>query len=225
MTDKTATYQKLVARRKACRACESLGLTNPSACAGGQFDTHHIGPWTTWYGNLDADIIIIGQDWGGQDYFLKNHGADTDDNPTNSNLQTLLASVGYPIALQHQPQVSIKLFFTNAVLCLKSGGLTGPVKAACFRECGSEFLKPQIELVQPKVVVTLGFGAYKAVMRVYGLRPLPSMREAVKRLKYWGPRIWFRSTIVASSGQCRGAYPSRFWTGNGSQLLWRKGPL
>ena len=191
MTDKTAIYQKLVARRKACRACESLGLTNPSTCAGGQFDTDHIGPWAAWYGNLVADIIIIGQDWGGCEYFVDKKGLDEDDNSTNTNLQILLASVGYEIALPTEQPKPAKLFFTNAVLCLKPGRLTGSVKAECFRNCGVEFLKPQIELVRPKAVVTLGLLAYKAVMRAYGRRPQTSMRDAVRTTEVLGP-----STLV-----------------------------
>jgi DNA polymerase len=28
----------------------------------------HIGPWTQWQGNLNAELMIVGQDWGGTEY-------------------------------------------------------------------------------------------------------------------------------------------------------------
>jgi len=189
--DKSEEYQQLVARRKECRACDPFNMTNPSVCAEGRYDTDDIGPWTQWYGSLDAELLIVGQDWGGREYFLEQEGIETDDNDTNANLQMLLASVGYDIGLPCESRKPARLFFTNAVLCLKPGRLTGPVKSGCFRNCGVGFLKPQIELVQPKVVVTLGLLAYNGVMRAYGRRPRTSMRDAVQTTEVLGP-----STLV-----------------------------
>ena len=189
--DKSAQYKQLVTRRKDCRLCVPLNMTNPSVCADGRYDTEHIGPWTQWQGSLDAEVMGIGQDWGGRDYFIDEKGVETDDNETNTNLQILLASIGYEIGLPRQPRKSDGLFFTNAVLCLKPGRLTGSVKAGCFINCGVGFLKPQIELLQPKAVVTLGLLAYKAAMRAYGRRPRTSMRDAVQTTEVLGP-----STLV-----------------------------
>ena len=56
--DKQLRYTELVAKRKECRLCESHDLTNPSACQNGAYDmSGHIGPWTQWQGNLDADLM------------------------------------------------------------------------------------------------------------------------------------------------------------------------
>ena len=188
MIAKTEEYRQLVARRKDCRACVPLSMTNPSVCANGQYDTEHIGPWTQWQGSLDADLMVVGQDWGGCEYFIDEKGVETDDNDTNTNLQMLLASLGYEIGLPREPRKSDgRLFFTNAVLCLKPGRLTGSVRAGCFKNCGVDFLRPQIELVQPKAVVTLGLLAYQAVMRAYGRRPRTSMRDAVETIELLGP--------------------------------------
>ena len=189
--DKLELYEQLVKKRKNCAKCLSLNLTNPSACAGGQYDADHIGPWTSWHGDLDADLMIVGQDWGGSDYYIDQKGIETDDNDTNINLQILLASIGYKVALPREPRRPAKLFFTNAVLCLKQGRLTGRVRSQCFINCGRAFLRPQIELVQPKVVVTLGFSAYKAVVRAFGHRPRTSMRDAVQTTAVLG-----RATLV-----------------------------
>jgi|SRR6516162_7134389 len=56
-------YEELVAQRKACRACASCGLINPSVHLKGAYDADEIGPFTRWCGDLDAELMVIGQDW------------------------------------------------------------------------------------------------------------------------------------------------------------------
>lgn len=85
-------YQDLVVRRKACRSCP--GLTNPADCGGGRFDRDQLGPWTLWQGNLNADLVVVGQDWGNDTYFLSNSGRDIAGNPTNKTLRDLLSVAG-----------------------------------------------------------------------------------------------------------------------------------
>lgn len=60
-------------------------------------------------------------------------------------------------------------FFTNAVLCMKSGSMSTPVPARYYRTCGCQFLKPTIELIRPRAVVALGAGALLAVRAAYGI--------------------------------------------------------
>jgi uracil-DNA glycosylase family 4 len=45
--------------------------------------------------------------------------------------------------------------------------------------CGSNFLRQQIEVVQPKVVVGLGAFAFHAVLRAFG-HPVTELRNAIK---------------------------------------------
>jgi uracil-DNA glycosylase family 4 len=152
-----------------CRACD--GLTNPSACVDGAHDSDHIGPWTLWQGKLDSELMVVGQDWGDREYFVKNQGRDLADNPTNKTLRELLKSIGLDIE-KPTPQDSGggKIFLTNAVLCLKEGGMQGKTKPAWFANCRSLFLRPTIEILRPKIVVTLGERAYRAIAAVYGIR-------------------------------------------------------
>src|SRR5688572_20246434 len=86
---KLAQYKTLVQARKACRACGD-GLVNPSVCADGRYDAAHLGPWSRWQGNLDARVMIIGQDWSDRQTFEKCKGSDDMKNPTNRTLVELL---------------------------------------------------------------------------------------------------------------------------------------
>jgi uracil-DNA glycosylase len=67
---------------------------------------------------------------------------------------------------------------TNAVLCLKHGGMQAKVRPEWFENCGSRFLRPTIDLIAPKVVVSLSESAYRAITAAYGVPPIP-FRKAV----------------------------------------------
>jgi DNA polymerase len=175
---KTNTYANLVSAREACRLCAHCGLTNPSTVDGGEHDSRQIGPWTQWQGHLDAELMIVGQDWGDVRYFHENAGRDKPSNPTNLMLARLLRSIGIEIGSPDDPSPAAPVFLTNAVLCLKDGGLQAKVRPEWFINCGRAFLRAQIELVNPAVVVGLGQRAFEAVLSAFDL-PIPPFRQAV----------------------------------------------
>lgn len=164
-------YQQLVKQRKECRECP--GLVNPSACARGSYDSSEIGPWSRWQGNLHSPLLIVGQDWSDEAGFVSTCGVDEDSNPTDVNLITLLGSIGLTIP---SPSACVdtadrgQLFFTNAVLCLKAGGLQAKVQQNWAKTCAGRFLLPLIELIRPSVIVTLGSEAFAAVHHAFGIR-------------------------------------------------------
>jgi DNA polymerase len=80
-----------------------------------------------------------------------------------------LASIGVEVGTPEEdahPQVA---FFTNSILCLKEGGLQGTVRAEWFKNC-SQFLRRQVEIVDPKVIVTLGEKAFRALLDAFGVK-------------------------------------------------------
>ena len=72
------------------------------------------------------------------------------------------------------------IFLTNAILCFKDGGMQGKVGPEWFANCGARFLRPTIDIVPPKVVVSLGEWAYRATTAAYGIPRIP-FRKAVER--------------------------------------------
>lgn len=165
----------------------SVGLVNPSQVDQGKYDVPHMGPWTAWAHDLNADLMVVGQDWGDVDYYATNRGYDNPRNPTNIALQTLLLSVGRPIPpppsesdavgadaltandAKHSDRATCRVWLTNALLWLKSGGLSAPVDKAWFGEPSRPLLKAQVDLVQPRVIVALGEKAYDCLLAAYGL--------------------------------------------------------
>jgi DNA polymerase len=177
---KRKRYSALVAKRKNCQLCE--GLCNPSRVDGGVYDSDEIGPWSRWEGNLDASVVVVGQDWGDVGYFRTHQGLEGPKNPTNTNLVKLLREIGLKIAEPPGEATDDPLFLTNAILCLKTeGGLQGQVQRKWFENCGENFLRPLLEIISPKVVVALGERAFTAVINTF--RPIFKMpsrfRDAV----------------------------------------------
>lgn len=157
----------LVLDRKECRRCQCL--TNPSVSIGGAYDSDEIGPWSGWHGNLSAKLMIVGQDWGSERYFVEKRGIEDPNNSTNKVLAHLVRTTGLEMEA---------VFLTNAILCLKGGSMQAPVKKEWFVNCGELFLKKTIEIVKPKILVTLGEHAYRSMEMLFGLRRIP-FREAV----------------------------------------------
>lgn len=176
--NKSMAYTDLVQKRKACHECGNC-LNNPADVESGRFDSEQIGPWSVWQSNLNARLLVIGQDWGDVNYFSKQKGQSKDDSPSNATIQRLLDSIGIKIPPPSLRSAELgEIFMTNAILCLKQGGKDGGVRKEWFDKCGKFFLKPLITIIQPKVVVTLGRYAFRLICDLYNLHP-PKYRDTI----------------------------------------------
>src|ERR1700676_2135844 len=123
-SSKRHRYADLVLARKQCHRCD--GLHNPSDTKLARFDSDQIGPWSRLHGDLDATLMVVGQDWGDVKYYVDNRGLDNLGNRTMRNLEKLLRKIDPTISLGEygNTPASVRIFLTNAVLCMKSGGMT-----------------------------------------------------------------------------------------------------
>ena len=186
---KKSEYQLLVSKRKNCRDCMSLNekfvITNQHETS---YDTSSIGKWSDWQGNLDAKIMVIGQDWGSYNHWMAYQGQGSDENRTNINLIQLFEVLGYDIGLVSNPNPKAPVFFTNAALCLKgelkTGKMSSRVLKQCFRNCGTKFLKPLIDIIKPEILITLGKAPFSSILKLYdteGWNKIPLMRNVVRQ--------------------------------------------
>lgn len=175
---RSTAYDQLVQARKACRAC--AGLLNASKICDGAFDSPQIGPWTRWLGDLNADVMVVGQDWGDWRAFTTQRGDNHAYSATNDFLRELLLSIGVNTRDPRTDDPSRGVFLTNAILCFKDAGCQGPVRDQWFTNCGRLFLRPQIELIQPKAVICLGERAFRAVLKAFEIPCTLSFKDAVE---------------------------------------------
>jgi uracil-DNA glycosylase len=176
--NKIEEYRKLIFKRKSWVSLP-FGLSNYKETG---FEIEHVDAWELWHSNLDADIMIIGQDFADAQTFIKDKGlvepqSDKYAYATNKNLATLF-EMGLGIQIGHplNPNMKVKLFFTNAIIGLKKeGGMQGKVKEEWLKKSVEEFLSPLINLVQPKVIICLGKLATKAVDTAFNHRLNPKI--------------------------------------------------
>lgn len=183
-------YRQLVDERKVCRICSDR-LENASLIDQGKFDSDRIGPYTQWQGNLKAELMVVGQDFSDVAGFRAYRGWAGADVQTNRTLRELLACAGVTISGPAYGEPDDRLFFTNAVLCMKSGSRGGrqqDIPIRCFKNCSS-FLRRTVEIVAPTVVVTLGAGALEAARFAFPGTNGKPLREVVGRVLPLAPNI------------------------------------
>jgi uracil-DNA glycosylase len=166
-------YGALVAARKACRICVERSPGRIRSCAEFEFDPHVVSHWELWLGHKRPKLMLVGQDFGNVDYFVRNRGRDDPNNRTNDNLWKLLAAAGIQAKHPRELDVEAPVFLTNSVLCLKEGTMNAPVRASWINACTERHLLPLLKWLKPPVVVGMGNGGWRAVRQAFALSQAP----------------------------------------------------
>jgi uracil-DNA glycosylase len=173
------TYQDLIEKRKSCKECQNYGLCddlNLSHSNGNlyqlenivkeRFPINSLGLWNPANNSnpLTASVLIIGQDFSNVAYFndinsLLLLNQIESQSETNKNL------------LKYIELSSInknEIFFTNAILCIKSGKMNASIKKKWITNCSMSFLKPLIleHLKSLKIIITLGKVALDSINEI-----------------------------------------------------------
>jgi uracil-DNA glycosylase len=192
--------------------------------AGGIYDCDdHVSPWSKSAQNVDATIMVVGQDWSSEDrlrepinYHRVEHGYDPDV-VTNKNLQRLLK--------EHLGKQFSDVYATNAFPFIKPGRMNASIPEDDMKLAVQEFLLPQIEIIEPQIVICLGLDTFNAVRVSCGyeeVRPLDAAMEAsfdfccsrivaVAHTGHWG----------TTNRKKRGFLPDEDWASIGRSLTTR----
>lgn len=165
--EKKAAFRQLCEDVSHCHLCQHLIMPPHNANGerlenddhGLNTDTPYVNLWNLWCYNLDADIMIIGQDYGTREENGDMWQAVSDDSPTNRALKDLLKSAfGINTA---DPDASV--FFTNAANCYRCNKTTGDTHPGWLPICANKFLGRLIAIIQPKAIISLGNEAFTAL--------------------------------------------------------------
>ena len=156
----------------------------------GAYECDFVSPYTKSAQNLDADIMLILQDWCGDDYLrgpLDSVLIDKGHDPgltTNQNVKALLrAHFGIPLA---------QTYATNLFPFIKPGKMTADVPPKELAEAARTYTVPEIEVVEPKLVVCCGSAVYRAIRKALGLTWAGNLEEAIESpfrfrdTEFWG---------------------------------------
>lgn len=158
--------------------------------------------WTDWTNRLDSKIMIIGQDWGPYTD-MKMLNELYAKNPNKNNWKYLIEQeksntkkqLEYYIKETSNNKYSLDdIFITNAIMCARKGsnyrGDNINLKKST-NNC-SEYLKKQIEIVKPKVILTLGYYPILSLSKSYNFEIESNLKETI--IKY--PEIKVNNYII-----------------------------
>ena len=177
--DKEMAYQALISDVKDFYEAQGKLHENEPVYLSWCKDCKEINLWTYWQGrgNLDAEIMVVGQDWGPLEQnpqVLQNIREINDklrmdyhhdpNSITDCNLVELFRSIGIQIDKGARDP---RLFFTNFVLGYRNHRLTGGFKSRWIRENEGFFLR-LAEIISPQIIICLGRNVFTGVMRSLG---------------------------------------------------------
>lgn len=191
MKEKQKKLEKLFEELGNCNQCLSFPNLNKSLINIYQnldFSVNIPSIWTDWFHRVDSSVMIIGQDWGPYQEMKTLHDKLNYDKSNwkdlieseKSNTKKLLA---YYIEQSSQGMYTLDdLFVTNAILCARKGnsyrGDNIDLKKSTLN-C-SKYLLRQIEIVKPKVIVTLGYYPLLSLASIFGFPISKTLKETIQ---------------------------------------------
>ncbi len=143
----------------------------------GAYECDFVSPYTKSARNLNADIMLVLQDWCGDEFLQKPLNSDLvklGHDPqlrTNKNLKSLL-STHFGIGLE-------QTYATNLFPFIKPGEMNADVPCEDLKKAAKTYTVPEIEIVEPRLIVCLGWAVYKAIRKSSGFPPAGNLEMAV----------------------------------------------
>jgi len=124
--------------------------------------------WFDWENRVNSPIMIIGQDWGPYIHLKKYIEDPSQDHFASSRTEGFIIKTLNAI----DPKLIDTIFFTVSVVFTREGylfrGSQNYNEAKSF-EISYPYVSRQIDIVKPKVILTMGGLAFKTVDRYFGL--------------------------------------------------------
>lgn len=148
--------------------------------------------WTDWYNRLDSKIMVIGQDWGPYSD-MKKLNEKYLENSTKENWVKLIEEEKsltkkllskYLVESSNGKINSINdIYITNAIMCGRKGNnyRRNNINLKCSTLNCKEFLLRQIEIVKPKVILTLGYYPLYSLSKIYNFKIEENLTKTIEK--------------------------------------------
>lgn len=183
-------FKELIYKLGNCEKCINLSCKEKSLIniyKDFEFSTNIPSIWTDWFHRLDSEIVIVGQDWGPYNAMYQLNKKLFHD---KSNWSELIESeksntkklLEYYIRTSSNHKYNLdNLFITNAIMCARQGdnyrGNTIDLKKSTLN-CRA-YLLEQINIVHPKVILTLGYYPLLALANVFHFEISKTLRDTI----------------------------------------------
>lgn len=156
---------------------------------GGAYECDHVSPYTKTAGNVNASVLVILQDWASDKFLAGTFDPELRDKGrslevrSNRTLERLLR--------EHFDLALAETYATNLFPFVKPGKMNSRVPQEDLRRVAEEFAWPQVEIVQPRLVVCLGLSVFNAISNCLGAKRHSHIQDAITtNLRYNGIQIY-----------------------------------
>jgi uracil-DNA glycosylase len=141
---------------------------------GGYYECCFVSPWTKSAHNVDAEVMLLGQDWSSSDSLNRPLNARMRETRklgqtlklrTNAHLRELL---GQNMQLEFRDT-----YATNVFVFIKNGAMSSKIRSTDMRYCAEKYAIPQMGIIAPKMAICLGRDTFDAIRNsLHKERPL-----------------------------------------------------
>lgn len=168
---KNKEFDKLITDLGKCNNCISILRSNTDCSLINIYEDKKFAKeipsiWTDWYNRLDSEIMIIGQDWGPYNDMKILHDEYKKD---NTKWKYLIEQEKSMTKKQLTKYINISskgkitnldnMYISNAIMCARKGNnyRGNNINLKYSTSMCTKYLKRQIDIVKPKVILTLGY--------------------------------------------------------------------
>lgn len=191
-------FDELINDMSKCKKCIFIHSKNNIDCSlinvyeNSKFAKEIPSIWTDWYNRLDSKIMIIGQDWGPFED-MKKLNMKYLENQTTENWNKLMEDeksltkkqlTKYLIESSNGKVTSIKnIYITNAIMCARKGNnyRGNNINLKCSTLNCKNFLLRQIEIVNPKIILTLGYYPLYSLSNIYNFKIEDNLTKTIEK--------------------------------------------
>jgi len=174
MLDKRSALLRLAKERQSTRWPEYSCIGDYH---GGVYECNFVSPYTKTAGNVDAEIMVILQDWSSDNSLS---GPFDEDSATLGYSRHVETNINLIRLLHETFGVTLQdVYGTNLFPFIKLGPMNAPIPQRDLIRAASEFALPQIRIVNPKLVICLGCKTFDALRRACDLMPCRTVSSAI----------------------------------------------
>lgn len=205
---KNEEFDKLINSMSKCSKCINLKKKNGKDCSliniyqNHEFCKNIPSIWTDWFNRLDSKVMIIGQDWGPYND-MKQLNEQYINNPNQENWKCLIEQeksntkklLNYYIRKSSENRYSLDdVFITNAIMCARKGNNYRGDNIDLKKSTNNcrEYLLSQINIVKPKVILTLGYYPLLSLSKIYNFNVDKTLKETINN----SPEIMLNDFII-----------------------------
>lgn len=131
------------------------------------FDDHVV-PYSKSAGNLEAEVMFVGQDWASED-FLNQENPDMVQYEKGHDPRLPYNKLFFRI-LEDFFNIKFKdTYSTDAFVFIKPGNMGTKIHHHDMYLSAREYVMPQIDIIKPKTVICIGGSTHTALRKIFGL--------------------------------------------------------